>query len=111
MKLYYEQSIKLPIGLGTLDFYKIESGRNELLHSCIYQSEFIVRGIFENLKISEEDSTFVYTNKKKTYLQYELFEEKIHLKFISKSKWNRKLATMYKIFWKVQEKDNYVDYN
>jgi hypothetical protein len=38
MKLYYEQTIKLPIGLGTLDFYKIEAGRTEVLHTCIYQS-------------------------------------------------------------------------
>ena len=38
MKLYYEQTTKLPIGLGIFDFYKIESGKNELLHSCIYQS-------------------------------------------------------------------------
>ena len=28
MNLYFEQTIKLPISLGTLDFYKIESGRS-----------------------------------------------------------------------------------
>ena len=50
----------------------------------------------------------MYKNKKKTYLQYEMIDDKIHLKFISKSKWNRKLATMYKIFWKMEAKDKYL---
>jgi hypothetical protein len=35
LKLYYDQTIKLPIKLGTLDFYKLQNGRS-LLFSSIY---------------------------------------------------------------------------
>jgi hypothetical protein len=52
MNLYYDQTVRLPIELGTLDFYKINEGKTRILHHCIYQSEFVVRGIFENLWIS-----------------------------------------------------------
>lgn len=38
MNLYYDQTVRLPIELGTLDFYKIEEGKANVLHHCIYQS-------------------------------------------------------------------------
>ena len=49
--------------------------------------------------------------KKTTYIQYEITEDNIRLEFTSKSKWNRKLATMYKIFWKLTESDKYICYD
>lgn len=38
MNLYYDQTVKLPVALGTLDFYKIENEKKKILHACIYQS-------------------------------------------------------------------------
>lgn len=44
-------------------------------------------------------------------MQYIIADNKIRLKFISKSKWNRKLATMYRVFWKLDKEDSYTEYD
>jgi hypothetical protein len=49
MYYYYDQTIKLPIRLGTLDFHKIQHDKINILMDCVYEAEFVVRGIFGNL--------------------------------------------------------------
>jgi hypothetical protein len=110
MHYYKDQTIKLPVRLGTLDFYKIEKSRQEYLNSCIYEAEFVVRGIFENLHVNKDRKGFTYDSKKETYLQFKTHEDKISVQFPSRSKWNKKLTTMYRIFYRFAFAEKCVEY-
>ena len=71
MFYYFDQTIKLPIRLGTLDFHKIQKRKIQILMGCIYEAEFVVRGIFDNLSVTEDLMEYSYLSKKEVYLQYE----------------------------------------
>jgi len=71
MYYYKDQTIKLPVRLGTLDFYKIVESKQQNLNSCIYEAEFVVRGIFENLHVRPDRKGFRYESKKETYIQFQ----------------------------------------
>lgn len=64
MYYYKDQTIKLPIRLGTLDFYKIQKDKQADLNACIYEAEFVVRGIFENLHVNSIKKMYSYLSKK-----------------------------------------------
>lgn len=42
-------------------------------------------------------------------MQYELKGKHICLNFVSRSKWNRKLATMFRVYWKTDKSRSYVE--
>lgn len=67
---------------------------------CVYEAEFVVRGVFENLQVSKDLEEYKYLSNKQVYLQYQTKDDKAFLHFISKSVWNQKLSTMFKVFYK-----------
>lgn len=88
--LYYQDLLKMPIRLSTLDFHKILP----LLAKTVEQAEFTTKEKFAR------ESTDVLVDNRHTFIKIELDERNIVLRFLSKSKLERDVKSKYKVSYR-----------